>query len=119
LARKVKSGDRFIEEKQIGLCRDGFCHEHTLPLATREFTKGAAPKVSNLKPFGCPIDRAPIFAPQGAYPRPIAAHTEDLVDREWHPCVLMLMLRHECDCRIEANRSVGRADQLGEQVKQC
>jgi hypothetical protein len=95
LARQVEAGDGLIEQQQPGRSNQCLRNQDPLALTTREFAERPPEQIAHLEPFGDCVDLGPIGTSDSTQQstRSIAAHPNHFVDRQWHPIVVLVLLR--------------------------
>ena len=118
LARKIETGDRLIEQQQVGSGRDGLGDQHPLAFPAGERAVGTASEVRNLQPLGGAVDLISVGPPEAVDEPPIAPHAQHLVDRERHPRVVGLVLRDERHPPDDIDRSGGWLEESRDEMKE-
>ena len=97
LRRQVETGDRLVEQQQVGFGGERLSNEHALALPTGERAERTAGEVTDIHPLGGGGDRPAIVGAHSAEQsaRAVAPHPQHLADAHRHPAVLELVLGDE------------------------
>ncbi len=120
LAGEIESGDRFVEQEQIGSSGDRLGDEDPLLLTTGQLTERPAAEMRHLEQPGGVVDESTIGSPEWAEEAAISvpAHAQHVLDRQRHPPVVVMLLRHHRNAGVDVDRAVLGFDQSGEQRQQ-
>ena len=122
LAGEVETGDRLVEQQQVGRRGEGLGDEDPLALTAGQLPERAAAEVVDVEAVGRALDGRAVRRPEPAEQAPlgVATHAQHVLDAERHPPVLVLLLGDERDPQPlgDGQRAGRRSHQPGEQPEQ-